>query len=181
MGNAAEMVRIGLALDFIGALDLAAIRIWGMPNKPGCWATFEPSPQLVESKLDPINFETFWLKPSHAQLVHSLCRAPADHHEGADTDPKVLRDHIVNTAAHLGAPFRSTAEVVAVAYAAVDQILAHVETQRLNGGLAQVNAAYKLYRQQQAAKNERAIPYSAHLHAFTKQLVTMAARTAEVI
>jgi hypothetical protein len=182
MGKAADSLRIGLALDFIGALDLVAIRLWRKRLLLGSWATVDqPSCINDERKWCPINFETFWLRPSHAQLVHSQCQIPSNHDEGADIEPDIIRDQIVNTAALLGAPFRSTDDLFAIAMSAVDEILAHVETQRLNGGLAQVNAGYKIYRQQQTAKNEKAVPYSAHLHAFTRSIVTEAAKVAHVI
>jgi hypothetical protein len=81
-------------------------------------------------------------------------------------------------AAYLGAAFRSKAQVQHDAGTAVDRILARVEEARKSGALAQVNAAYKAYRQAQLARNEAAISYTAHLAHFTRNLVILAVQNA---
>ncbi len=122
-----------------------------------------------------------------AQVVASFWFAKSHHAEMvlADigrTDPTItaddLRDTIVNAAANLGAPWQTSEEITAGAEAAVDEIMAKVEASRVNGELRQVNAAYKIYRQRQSAKGEKAMPYAAHLATFTRSLVTLAAKNA---
>lgn len=117
-------------------------------------------------------FDTLWFaKHHHAELVLTQC--PDDPiHRPAGT----VRDDVVNVAAMLGARWRTGAEVEALAANAVAEVIAEVERQRRNGGLAQVNRSYKIYRQQQAAKGAKAAPYSTHLMAFTLSLVKLAAQ-----
>lgn len=133
-------------------------------------------------------FDKLWFaKPAHAELVLMRCRDDfrdigAARPEGwIDLSAREVRDHLVNTAAALGASWRTEAEVMLDASYAVAEIITHVEDMRQSGGLAQVNAAYKVYRQAQVAKGEKAKPYSAHLGAFTMSLVTLAAQNATPI
>ena len=90
--------------------------------------------------------------------------------------PAVVRDDVVNAAALLGACWQTTSDIQAQASNAVDEIIARVEGWRQSGGLAKVNAAYKTYRQNQIAKGESAITYTAHVEAFTRSLVVLAAQ-----
>lgn len=121
---------------------------------------------------DGPTLETLWFsKPQHAEIVFAQCP------EGwVDCTAAELLDTVVNTAATLGASFRTTAEVEAEAASAVAEITAKVEEMRRSGDLAKVNATYKAYRVSQSAKGEKAIPYSAHLAAFTRSLVVLAAQ-----
>jgi hypothetical protein len=132
-------------------------------------------------KLD-IVAEFWFAKAAHADLVwmrvqSNLQAVDVMHGEGwIDLPAREVRDTIVGVAADLGASWCTADEVRAQASIAVEKIITHVEHQRREGGLAQVNATYKIYRQQQIAKGEKAIPYSAHLAAFTRSLVTLAAQ-----
>jgi hypothetical protein len=116
-------------------------------------------------------FDTLWFgKPQHAELV--LMHLPKRSGPGA----AALLESVVNTAAILGAKWQTGAEIEAQASNAVEEIVARVEGWRLSGGLAKVNAAYKIYRQNQIAKGEAAITYTAHIEAFTRSLVVLAAQ-----
>lgn len=129
-------------------------------------ATLFPEP-------DATAFEVLWFERDlHADLVLTQCP------EGwVDRAPSDLRDAVVNAAAALGAPFKTSAEIEADAIKAVTAIVEEVDIKRQSGGLSQVNRDYKLYRKRQLAKGERAIPYSAHLDAFTWRLVVLAAQS----
>ncbi|MCC8963748.1 hypothetical protein H8A95_15870 [Bradyrhizobium sp. Pear76] len=131
-------------------------------------------------------FDAFWFaKPQHAELV--LMRVQSDFRDiGAerpqgwvDLPVRQVRDRLVNAAAELGARWRTLAVVKADAERAVDEVLVHVEKSRQEGRLKDVNARYKIHREQQAAKGEKSIPYSAYLADFTRQLVVLAATNAD--
>lgn len=64
---------------------------------------------------------------------------------------------------------------------AVAEIVARVDAMRQAGGLKQVNAEYKRYRQAQAAKAERATPYAVFLQRFTATIVREVAATGRAI
>jgi hypothetical protein len=122
-------------------------------------------------------FDTLWFaKRHHADLVLMQCP------DGPICRPaSQVRDDVVNIAAMLGARWQTGAEVEALAANAVAEIIAKVEDMRTRGGLAQVNRSYKIYRQRQVAKGEKAVPYSAHLHCFTASLVRLAAQNSDAI
>jgi hypothetical protein len=84
---------------------------------------------------------------------------------------------IERTAANLGAPFQTPAEL----REAAAEIVARVDAMRQAGGLKQVNAEYKRYRQAQAAKAERATPYAVFLQRFTATIVRDVAATGRAI
>lgn len=46
-----------------------------------------------------------------------------------------------------------------------------VEAMRQNGGMKQINRQYKVYRQGQVAKGEKAMPYGKFIERFTAGLV----------
>lgn len=170
--------RENLIAAYLEALPAKAVLIHVGPNGQPAKIGF-----THDKKLDL--FDALWFaKAAHAELVLMSYR---DNFESVgalrpqgwvDLAAREVRDHIVNTAAGLGARWRSGDEMQADAAVAVDEILASVEAQRQSGGLAQVNAAYKIYRQQQIERNEKAAPYSAHLLAFTRSLVVLAAQNA---
>lgn len=110
--------------------------------------------------------DIWFSKAAHAELVAAQC------------GPQATRDDVVNAAAMLGARWRLMPEIEQAASNAVAEIIASVDHQRRKGGLAQVNAAYKIYRQHQVAKGEKVMPYAAHLATFTRSLVTLAAASA---
>jgi hypothetical protein len=74
-----------------------------------------------------------------------------------------------------GAPRYALAEFRKVAEAAVDEVTARVDAGRQNGDLKQVNRQYKIYRQQQIARAEKAIPYAKFIDRFTMSLLRGAA------
>jgi hypothetical protein len=86
-----------------------------------------------------------------------------------------LLDLIISTAQDLGARPRSDADVAIEARGAVALVIRKVDGMRQNGGLKQLNAAYKRYRLAQVAKGEPAITYAAHLAVFTRSLVAKVA------
>jgi hypothetical protein len=133
-------------------------------------------------------FDALWFaKPSHAELVLMNCRddfvslGAVDPGGWIDLSARTVRDHVVNVASGLGASWQSEAEMRVSTSIVVEEIIARVEAMRQSGGLAKVNAAYKVYRQGQVARGEKAIPYSAHLASFTVSLVVLAAKNAKLV
>ena len=84
---------------------------------------------------------------------------------------RVWAAQIEQAAAMLGAPVHSLHELRKAAEEAVAEITARVDIGRQNGDLKQVNRQYKMYRQQQIAKAEKAMPYAKFLERFTASLV----------
>jgi len=173
--------RKALVAAYMEALPAKALTIHAGPNGRPSKIGFG-----FEKKLDL--FDALWFaKAAHAELVLMNCRSDFGAIGAARPDNWIdlaaceVRDHIVNIATGLGASWRSGSELQADAARAVDEILASVEAQRRTGGLARVNAEYKFYRQQQTAKGAKAVPYSAHLAAFTRSLVVLAAVNANQI
>jgi hypothetical protein len=111
-------------------------------------------------------------KDSHAELVLGACGVRG----WTDMPPASLLQLITSTAEGLGARPRSDDDVTAAAKEVVAVVIAKVDAMRQNGGLAQVNAAYKRYRLAQVAKGEKAISYSAHLTRLKESLVAQVAK-----
>jgi hypothetical protein len=134
---------------------------------------------------DRFAVDAIWFrKPHHAELVLMQCLGdlqiigavkPCG---GIELSTITVRDYVIDTAALLGANWLTTDEMGQAVKAAVATIVDEVELARQTGGLAQVNAAYKVYRSSQLAKGEKASPYSVYLTEFTRSLVTLAARNA---
>jgi hypothetical protein len=170
--------REALVAAYMEALPARAVYVLAGPG--GRPARFASDPADETDTAAAIWFA----KPGHADLVLMNCRddftalGAVDPQGWIDLSARTVRDHVINVAALLGATWRSDVEMRADASNAVAEIIATVEAQRRNGGLAQVNAAYKIYRQRQAARNEKALPYSMHLTAFTRSLVVLAAQNA---
>lgn len=173
--------RAALVLAYMEALPAKPVLIHAGPG--GQSSTIGAAPVKNFDRFDALWFA----KPSHADLVLMNCRddfaslGAIDRQGWIDLSARTVRDHVVNVASGLGAVWRSEAELRADASNAVEEIIANVEAQRRTGGLARVNAAYKIYRQRQTAKNEKAMPYAAHLAAFTRSLVVLAAANADLI
>ena len=170
--------RLKLLAAYMEALGNRALMVLAAPTGHPCKLSSAPLPNL-----DTI--AAFWFaKPHHAELValraqDDLAAIGAARPEGwIDMQAQELRDTIINLAAHVGASWQTAEQAQAQASIAIDEIIARVEASRTNGGLAQINAQYKVYRQKQLAKGEKAIPYSAHLAAFTRNLVVLAAQAA---
>lgn len=127
----------------------------------------------------PEIFDALWFpKPQHAELVAMNC-AGDFHALGAvtpegfiDLAPSVVRDHVVNAAAMLGAIWRTDLEVRHDASFEVEKVIMAIEVSRRTGGLQDVNKAYKAQR----LAGQTKISYAAHLAAFTRSLVMMAAK-----
>lgn len=167
-----------LVKSYVDALDVHALAVEALPGGRPARITFTPS-----SKFDLVR--TFWFaRRAHAELVMFRCRDDYDvvgtlrPDDWIDASAADVVDTIGATARRLGADWQTEEQIAAQASRAVTEILEHVETSRRTGKLAQVNAAYKAYRQRMIAEGARAISYSAHLHAFTVSLVELAARNA---
>lgn len=166
-----------LVKAYIGALEIREVTIHAAPD--GRPARIGPAP---EGNLDL--FDMLWFeKPQHIELVLSQCQSDiratgAERPDGwIDLSAQEVRDLVVNAAAMLGATWKTGAEIEADASNAVAEIVEDVEIRRQSGGLSQVNRDYKIYRQRQLASGQKAIPYSAHLDAFTRSLVVLAAKS----
>jgi hypothetical protein len=157
--------RDALVKAYIGALDIQGVTILAGPGGLSAKVGMDIAPDLYP-------FDTLWFaKSQHAELVLAQCP------DGwTNIRPEELRDHVVNAAAVLGASFRTATEVEADAADAVAEIIAQVETMRQSGGLTKVNRDYKIYRQTQIARGQRAVSYTEHLDAFTRSLVVLAAQ-----
>jgi hypothetical protein len=125
----------------------------------------------------------FWFaRPAHAGLVASRCFQ--DFHEAgvmrADgwigLPPFDVVGKIDMVARQLGAKWQTEEEIQRDAKMVVAEILARVEAARRGTGLKDVNYGYKVYRLEQKAKGEKAVPYSAHLAKFTRSLVIKVAQ-----
>jgi hypothetical protein len=148
---------------YIAALPLAAVAIVLSADGRRCriHTEGEPGPgETIERRL--------YFKPSHAELVISTI----DLLEGwTDQAPAAVAASIEQAAATLGAPVHALGELRQAAEEAVAEVTARVDAGRQNGDLKQVNRQYKLYRQQQIAKAEKAMPYAKFLERFTASIV----------
>src|SRR5579864_1559748 len=162
MAKRDELVRA-----YVEALEIRPLIVLSVPG--GQPSKISPSPEKKLQQVDALWFA----KPQHAELVHAHAMRDLESigalrpHGWIDLQGREVRDTLANVAAYLGASFRSMAEVQRDAGAAVERVLVSVENARKSGALAQVNASYKAYRTAQLARNEPAIPYSAHLAKFT--------------
>jgi hypothetical protein len=109
----------------------------------------------------------FYFKPSHAELMLSTI----DLEGWTDQQPAAVTAQIERAAAMLGAPHYALAELRKSAEEVVDEVQGRVDVGRQNGDLKQVNKQYKMYRQQQIAKAEKAMPYAKFLERFTASIV----------
>jgi hypothetical protein len=160
------MSRASLVQAYIDALPGTIVSI--VSSADGQRSRFETGAVAA----DEIVHARLRFKDSHAELVLSACGVTG----WADMRAAALLDLIVATAQSLGARPQSDADVAAAAREAVEFVVAKVDGMRENGGLKQVNAAYKRCRLAQVAKGEKAINYAAHLGAFTRSLVEKVAR-----
>jgi len=163
---------------YVGALQARAILVLTLPAGLPAKLSFEPDKSLDQ-------FAALWFgKPAHAELVMARCLADiksvgAMCPQGWIDLPAIeVRDALINVSGMLGAVWRTEHQLQREAEEAVEEVVARVEASRQNGGLADVNRSYKIYRQTQMRKGEKAVPYSAHLRAFTKSLVVLAAENA---
>jgi hypothetical protein len=160
---------------YIAALPLTAVAIVSSADGRRCRIRTdgEPAPgETIERRL--------YFKPSHAELVLSTI----DLEGWTDQQPAAVAAQIERAATTLGAPYQTPAELQEAAEQAVAEVQARVDIGRQNGDLKQVNRQYKMYRQQQVAKAEKAIPYAKFLERFTASIVrdmAMNGRTGVII
>jgi hypothetical protein len=119
----------------------------------------------------------YFFKPSHAELV--LATIGQDGLSGKTA--AALVDAIVRTAATLGASYVTLGELRKAAEVQVDEITARLRCANQAGGLKQVNAQYKAYRQAQIAKAEKAVPYSKFIEPFIMSTVKQVAATGRMV
>ncbi|WP_426442028.1 hypothetical protein [Bradyrhizobium genosp. P] len=150
------MSRESLVEAYITALPFAAIAIIAVPGG-GCRVETGAPGEI-----------RYFFKPSHLDLVLGAAGLGTD---PIDEAPAAVAELIERTAAAIGAPFNTAAEIRAAAAVEVEKVTARVEAMRQAGGLKQVNAEYKAYRQAQVAKAEKATPYAVFLARFTAGLV----------
>jgi hypothetical protein len=163
---------------YINALGVRALVVLAAHGGQPCKVSPENDSNLTF--IDAVWFA----KSQYAELVLKRClddlaEVGAMRPEGwIDLPGGEVRDAIARTARYLGASFSSREEIERNAKIAVDKIVASVEASRVSGGLAQVNAEYKAYRQRQISNGQPAISYSKHLANFTRNLVVLAAQNA---
>jgi 2-phosphoglycerate kinase len=84
------------------------------------------------------------------------------------------------TAANI-APHQTPGELQAEAEQAVAEAVAKIDAMRRNGDFKQLNAKYKVYRQLQMERGERALPYSTFLERRVANLLRQIAATGRMI
>jgi hypothetical protein len=132
---------------YIEALPLTAVAIVSSADGRRCriHTDGEPAPgETIERRL--------YFKPSHAELVLSTI----DLEGWIVEQPAAAVALIERTAENAGAPYQTPDELRKVAEEAVAELTARIDAGRQNGDLKQVNRQYKLYRQQEIAKAEKA-------------------------
>lgn len=124
----------------------------------------------------------WFARPAHAELVALRCCKDFQSvgamrpHGWVDLPPLQVIGSIKVVAAMLGAKWQTQGQIERDAERVVADIVRRVKDAQQDGGLKQVNAEYKKYRQAQIEKSEPAIPYSAHIAEFTRSLVLLAAQ-----
>jgi hypothetical protein len=154
--------RASLIEAYIAALPLTAVAIVCSSDGRRCriHTDGEPAPgETIERR--------FYFKPSHAELMLSTI----DLEGWTDQQPAAVTAQIERAAAMLGAPHYALAELRKSAEEVVDEVQTRVDVGRQNGDLKQVNKQYKMYRQKQIAKAEKAMPYAKFLERFTASIV----------
>jgi hypothetical protein len=124
----------------------------------------------------------WFARPAHAELVALRCVRDFQSvgamrpHGWVDLPPSQVVEKINMVARQLGARWQTQGQIERDAERVVADIVRRVKDAQQDGGLKQVNAQYKQYRQAQIEKSEPAIPYSAHIAEFTRSLVLRAAQ-----
>jgi hypothetical protein len=161
-------MRTGLVETYIAALPGIVVSI--VSSADGTQSRFETG--AVDAAA--VVHVRLYFKASHAELVLSACGISG----WTDMPPASLLQLIASTAEDLGARPQSDHDVAAAAKEAIAVVVAKVEAMNQNGGLKQINTAYKRYRLAQVAKGEKAVSYAAHLAKFTQSLVAEVAKFA---
>lgn len=167
--------RTELVLAYIGALELSAIKVMvGKTAETPSWLQLETEPELIETDGPLVMFDTLWFsKAAHADLVFGQCLTVI----GGAPDAAIalpaseVRDAAINQAASLGAPWRTTQEIVATAENAIDEVERHVAALNQSGGLAPLNAGYKSYRIAMQTTGVPAVNYATYLLSFKLKMV----------
>jgi hypothetical protein len=170
------MSRESLVEAYVSAMPFAAVAIVAVPGS-GC---------RVETGAPgaPGEIARYYFKPSHVDLVLGAAGLGTDQLKDGTVQkltPAAIAALIERTAAAIGAPFETAAELRAAATLEVEKVVAKVEAMRQAGRLKQVNAEYKAYRQRQVARCEKATPYTVFLRRFTAGLVRDVATTGRTI
>jgi hypothetical protein len=175
MPTSAPLVRV-----YIDALCGRAIYVHG--GLKGRISHFGFEPFQKHPTLNPVIAKLWFARPAHAELVGFRCFqdfkaiGAMRSHGWVDLPPAQVTEKIKSVAAMVGARWQTQAQIENDAEQVVADIIMRVKVARLQGGLKEVNAEYKRYRQAQIEKSEPAIPYSAHLANFTRLLVLRAAQ-----
>lgn len=174
--------KLELIHQYLSAAGVVSVRIpeifSGHPGTIGISFEFPPdSPAVISGD----KTEVLWFgRRDHAEMVLSealeAIGAPAVGQ--TELPAEVVRDHLVNAAASLGAPWHTTAEIMAAAERAVDEVERYVVALNASGGLKQINAAYKKYRASMQATKEPAISYSAYLQSYKVRIIRIVAQNA---
>lgn len=161
---------------YIETLRLSAIKVMvERPDAENCWLRLEPDADLIEKDGPRALFDTFWFsKAGHAEIVFHQCVtifSPEEQDVEVALPAQHMRDHVANQAALLGAPWRSTKEIVDAANEAVDEVEKQVAALNVSGGLGPFNSGYKSYRLAMQSTGEPALNYSAYLLRFKVSIV----------
>jgi hypothetical protein len=161
-----------LVETYISGLALAEVAIVGAGRR--CRIHTDGDGDLAPG--EPVAHRYFF-KPSHVDLLLSTIGP-----EGMSGRPAAaLAELVVQAAASIGASFRTPGELQAEAERQVAEITARIRMANQQGGLKQINAQYKRYRQAQIARAEKALPYSAFIEPFIMTMVRNMAATGRMI
>ncbi len=154
------MSRAALIDVYISGLNLTEVAIVGAGKR--CRIHIDGDGEIAPG--EPVACR-YYFKASHAELVLMTIGK-----EGVtDQAPAALAEAIERTAAMLGAPHQTPAELRAAAAEQVAEIVERVKSAGLSGRLKMWNKRYRQYRLVQIAKSEPAIPYASYI----EQAVTL--------
>jgi hypothetical protein len=165
------MSRASLIDAYVSALPFAPVAI--VQTAGGCRVA-------VGGEIAPgeTTIAKYYFKPIHIELLLGAAGLT----DGAiNKPPKVVAVLLEKTARRMHAPYETETEIRAAAKLQVAEITARVKASNQSGGLKQINRQYKLYRQQQIAKAEKALPYSKFLERYTATIVRDVAATGRPI
>jgi hypothetical protein len=122
---------------------------------------------------------TYWFKQSHIELLLGAAGLP----EGRpiDQSPVAVAALIRRTAAAMGAPYETKAEIMAAAEKQVDAVLERVRASNQAGGMKLINRQFKAYRQAQLAKAEPAVGYQKYIEPFVMTMLRQVAMTGRMV
>jgi hypothetical protein len=155
---------------YIAALPLSAVAI--VSSADGRQCRIEIDGELAPGETIE---RRFYFKPPHAELVLSMIAPPLP------SSPSALAALIEQSAIDMGAPFQTPDELRKAAEEVVGEVTARIDAGRQNGDLKQVNRQYKIYRQHQIAKAEKAMPYAKSIERFTASIVRNVAMSGRAI